>query len=668
MQRGSRTPRQFLISLVLVAAALTAALAWLGGRVLQQDRALETQRAQERLDSAANLVVAALARRLSELDYLLNSLATIQPNELPAAAVRRGAELPAGALLVVAVGDTIDAYPSARLIYYPVAGAVPDDPEAIFAAAESFEFVDKDYARAIEILQRLAKSSDEVVRAGALVRLARNLHKKGDIDRALRAYEELSTLGSRPVAEGIPAGLLARYARCELLERLNQTSRLKSEASALGLDLQRGRWRVHRTSYFYYSQAVARWLGAVDGGDEAASLAPDKDALGLAAGVQSIWDEWQRVQRGQADLAGSRTFWVDGRPVFALWRGAGDRLVALVGGPRYLEGDWLTSIQPLLARQGIGVALTDPNGRAIVDGTKDAPGPQVVRSVSETRLPWTLRIVSADPALDSSRTVSRRRLVLVELAVVGLILMAAAYVIGRAVTREIQAARLQSDFVAAVSHEFRSPLTVVRQLTELLASERAGRDEHERRKFYGVLAHEAQRLHRLVENLLDFGRMEAGARAYRMEPLEMTTLVREVITEFEQQVSDRGYRIELDTDGSASTLRGDREAIGRALWNLLDNAVKYSPDCRTIRVELARESGRVAIRVRDRGLGIPPAEQQAIFRKFNRGSAAEATNAKGTGIGLSMVRHIVEGHGGQILVESAPAAGTTFTMFFPIEA
>ena len=178
---------------------------------------------------------------------------------------------------------------------------------------------------------------------------------------------------------------------------------------------------------------------------------------------------------------------------------------------------------------------------------------------------------------------------------------------------------------------------------------------------------ESQRLHRLVEGLLDFGRMEAGATQYRMESIDSTRLVHEIVAEFQREVDERGYRVDLNDVASAAVIRGDREALGRALWNLLDNAVRYSPDCRTVRVDLRRSETHLMFAVHDRGAGIPPEERDMIFRKFARGSAARATGARGTGIGLAMVRHIVEGHKGTIHVESDPGTGTTFTVTVPLE-
>jgi signal transduction histidine kinase len=269
-----------------------------------------------------------------------------------------------------------------------------------------------------------------------------------------------------------------------------------------------------------------------------------------------------------------------------------------------------------------------------------------------------------NPRSELVQLAGRRPLLLTGLAIIGMVVLVGSYFIARAVTRELEVARLQSDFVSAVSHEFRTPLASICQLSELLADGRVS-SERRREEYYEGLRRESQRLHRLVEGLLDFGRMEAGAREYRFEFCDPATLVRQVVEEFEAEVAGRGYRIEISVNHHVPGVRADQEALSRALWNLLDNAVKYSPHCQTIWVEADGEGDEVEIRVRDQGLGIAESEQPQIFKKFIRGGSAQAAGAKGTGLGLTMVRHIVAAHGGQVRVESQPDVGSTFTILLP---
>jgi signal transduction histidine kinase len=160
--------------------------------------------------------------------------------------------------------------------------------------------------------------------------------------------------------------------------------------------------------------------------------------------------------------------------------------------------------------------------------------------------------------------------------------------------------------------------------------------------------------------------MEAGAQEYHFESIAPGALVHTVSDEFADKVKAQGYHLEITADPVLPDVRGDRDALGIALWNLLDNAVKYSPDSRTVWVEAACEGGQVAISVRDQGVGIAGDDQRQIFKKFVRTSGAKAAGIKGTGLGLAMVQHIVSAHGGDVRVSSTPGAGSSFTIFLPV--
>jgi signal transduction histidine kinase len=314
----------------------------------------------------------------------------------------------------------------------------------------------------------------------------------------------------------------------------------------------------------------------------------------------------------------------------------------------------------------VAVVLTDGAGHPILGTIPDGSSPQAVLPPDASGFPWTLRVTSTTVESGTSVAARQRRLQLVGLTMLLLLLGGSAYFTLRGVTRELAVARLQSDFVAAVSHEFRTPLASVRHLSDMLANGRVP-DAGQRQHCYDFLSRESERLEKLVGELLDFGRIEAGAYRYEFERVDATDLVRELVSEFQENVRAKGYRIELSVEMGSASVRADREALSRAIWNLLDNAVKYSPGADTIWVALALEGESAVIRVRDRGLGIALSEHKEIFQKFVRGSNARSEQIKGTGIGLAMVQQIVQAHQGEVRVESHPDQGSTFALRLPIE-
>lgn len=278
-------------------------------------------------------------------------------------------------------------------------------------------------------------------------------------------------------------------------------------------------------------------------------------------------------------------------------------------------------------------------------------------------MPWALQVYPAG-SNDFLGAVAQRGLLPWVLALLVLVWGVGAYFIWRAVSREIRVARLQTDFVSAVSHEFRSPLSTLGQISEMLTTDRFP-SEDLRRKSYTVLVRETERLRGLVEGLLDFGRLEAGQATYHFESIELGSFLESLVAEFEDRVSVSGYHIELSRPSEDIAARADRDALSRAVSNLLDNAVKYSPECYTVWVDVKRTGSRIAIAIRDRGLGIPAGEQHQIFERFVRGTNSSGRRIKGTGIGLAMVRHIMHAHGGEIVLVSEPGKGSCFTMTLP---
>jgi signal transduction histidine kinase len=637
--------RKTSILFLSVAALSVVALVWMGIRLLQQDRALEAQQLRERREAAADRLVASLEQILLAEERRLT--------ELPDRDLLPSAD---DAVWVVAGSSEFRIWPENTLLFYPAVPAGLEPPARLFAGAEKWEFQLRDYSRAVAELRPFSRSQEPAVRIGAQFRLARNLRKMGDIESALGIYDELSKPSDQPVfLSGVPSDLGARRARLVLLEKLGRQPELGVEAQNLLDALKARRWRLDRASYIYYRDLAARLLGR----EADADAAPQA----LAEAVLWLWQNRRSLADEEQGSAGRRSFRSHGTSLTVLWHAANKRLSAVVAGPGYQRSRWF---EPLLEGPDFGgarIGIRDPD-KTLVYGYESAAGSRVTsRLASVTGLPWDVAVVNTDLEADLSQFALRRRLIAVGLGMLALLVIASSYLIGRAVSRELAAARLQSDFVSAVSHEFRTPLTSMRQFTEMLVEDESLPPD-KRREFYGAQERATRRLSRLVESLLDFGRMEAGARPYRLEQLDAGRLVKATVEEFAQETNFSSMTMDCAVPDEGPLVKADREALAQALWNLLDNAVKYSGDRPIILVEV--EAGReVAIRVRDRGFGISPSEKSRILRKFVRGSSAKACGVKGTGIGLAMVKHIVDAHDGKLLVASEPGRGSTFTILLP---
>ena len=639
LARWLRPPGRTLTVFLCLMLVLGGTLGLLGWQLLKQDRALEGQRVQERVELAADQMAAALQRSLAELESHLNFVPGL------------GAKAPPDGVMVLRVTTrAVIAYPPDGLLYYPVVQTGEEPSAETFVAGETLEYQRNDPAKAAEVFRQLARSSHPGVRAGALVRLGRNLRKAGRHQEALQAYDALVQLGRTSVM-GLPAELMAREARGTVFEAIGKREELRQEASLVHSALWSGRWSLLRPAWEFHVEEARRWSGA------SPLTAREQNALALTVAAESVYGQWM----AEPESRGRQILRIEGEPVLISWTGASDRLDAVLAGPGYLVPTWTK----LLQSQRVQGALVDADGQVMI-GALNTIGPQAVRTTAATRLPGTLHATSADSVADDAGVAGRRRLLLSGFTVLALVLFAGSYFIMRSIDRERAVAKLQSEFVSAVSHEFRTPLTSLRQLSEMLSKGRVP-TEALRQQSYDILARESERMQKLVESLLDFGRIEARAFLYHYEHFDPVALVRDLVAEFQENVAAQGYGVELELAGAYPLIRVDREAIGLALRNLLDNAVKYSPDCRTIWVGIGRERDHLAIRVRDQGMGISPSEQEEIFQKFVRGTGSKAAHIQGTGIGLAMARHIIEAHGGEIRLESEPGKGSTFTILLPLE-
>lgn len=253
------------------------------------------------------------------------------------------------------------------------------------------------------------------------------------------------------------------------------------------------------------------------------------------------------------------------------------------------------------------------------------------------------------------------------LAALSILMIGGIFLTYRNISREMNLARLKSDFVANVSHELRTPLALIRLYAETLELGRLTAKE-KYQDYFRIIREESERLTALINNILDFSRIEAGRKEYEFKETNLPELVRSTLDSYRFQIEQNGFAFEENICNDIPPVNVDREAIARSLLNLVNNALKYSKDKKYIGVSLYRTNGSVKLEVQDHGIGIPPAEQDKIFEKFYRCGDPLVHNIKGSGLGLSLVRHIVRAHGGDVQVESSPDQGSKFIIALPLDS
>ena len=238
------------------------------------------------------------------------------------------------------------------------------------------------------------------------------------------------------------------------------------------------------------------------------------------------------------------------------------------------------------------------------------------------------------------------------------------FLVWRDTRREVRLADMRSQFVASVSHELKTPLTSIRRFAEIL--QKPSIDPQIHAECVDTIVNESERLTRLLNNVLDFSKAERGQKQYRMEPTRLPDVVAAAARTMQYPLAAQGFNLRVDIDKAVPQVRGDRDALEQAVLNLLTNAMKYSGHSRDIEVRLFPQNGDALIAVADHGIGIAATDVSRIFDRFYRAPVPENQSVAGTGLGLSLVEHIVKGHGGRVDVESQPGIGSTFSIRLPL--
>lgn len=255
---------------------------------------------------------------------------------------------------------------------------------------------------------------------------------------------------------------------------------------------------------------------------------------------------------------------------------------------------------------------------------------------------------------------------LILIGILDAVLMLGAWFIYRVIKKERELIVLRSDFVSNVSHELRTPLSLIRMFTETLEMKRV-RTEEKKHEYYGIILQETERLTRLVNNILNFSKMESNSRKYEFHLRSVNDIIRSTLKVYSYHLEAKGFAVTLDLAPGLPAVPIDEEAVAEALHNIIDNAIKYSADEKFLRIATSASPSEVNIEIEDHGIGISKEHQKKIFEKFYRVSQGLVHTAKGSGLGLTLVDHIVAAHQGTVTVRSEPGKGSTFVIALPLK-
>lgn len=654
------SPSQRLLGVFLVFILLPGLfLGVFSLRILRQEEQLVRQRAKENLERIAQEIGFRLQSEFKSWEEIISLAAESEspPAEYQPEVFRQALEETGGGVFLYHVEGGFDSFPYGALLYrfgrHGILQPPAIQPTPEIEKAESLEIKQKDYPNAILAYRKLLESATAEQRAELLNRLARTLRKAGRLDEASDVYRELQELKTAWIGV-LPADFIGRFELCDLAVESDKMTELADLSLELYGDLVRGKWLLDKSYYSYYSECCRSWCreSQVQEAEFNPIQMKEERKLALTQAAEEFMAEPRRILFG-----GKETY-------LCFWQT--DPSAALLVSEDFLGSQWWPQI---VSEQGkeLESVLYNSDGHVLFGSESSEASPlAVVQDIMIDNLPWRIQIWPANPEVVQKEVRQRKSLFIAVLAFIGVLLIFGSYITVRIVKRELEISRMRADFVSTVSHEFRSPLTGIRHLGEMLLDNRVT-DRTKQRGYYKMIVQESDRLTRLVENILDFSRMEEGRKEFRFRPLRTFAWLRELVKDFKAEIAAEGIDIVAGIPEDLPQISADKEALGSAVHNLLDNAVKYSPGEKTVWITVERKEGEIKIAVRDKGVGISEQDRKYIFDRFYRAKAEISKRVKGAGLGLSLVRYIVEAHSGRVECESRPGEGSTFSIHIPVE-
>ncbi len=641
----------FLVAIILPCSVLVA----LGVRMIGQERELSEKRLADEQRRAISQIRQELLARLEQIKFQEVAALASQPGGVP-----RGEYQNPGVVLVAPVERGRVVLPWETDLGVRRARQQLEQPQfaRTIEQGEREELVAKDLANATRLYQAAIEASRHPVQAAyARLLLARALHKFGQRREALIHLRRILAVPSQVTDEhGVAVSL---YAAARLLGG--------GLSHAAVLERLRGQLQAQR----WAPPAEAYMLRALV--DTLVASAPDSAVRAAASDLKQIVSD--RLRYVEQALAFQSDFPSLGlAPVVPTGSRNPDPKWIVYG-----QEAWLVSAAALPggssavvvavraadvfgSLEDAGVLSSSLAGAAQLLPDAESQGEPLGPGLAGLRV----RFSAAESGALANQWNLQRSFYLVTLLFVLSVTLLGAYLLWRDVRRDLRLAELRSQFVSGVSHELKTPLTAIRMFAETLSIGRSA-DPDQQQEYLDTIINESERLTRLLNNVLDFSKIEQGKKTYRFAPNSLADIVHASARAMQYPLEQQGFQLQLDVEDGMPPVRVDRDAIEQAILNLLTNAMKYSGEGRQIDLRLRKEDGRVLIEVSDHGVGIDPEQQARIFERFYRVPTPENQQVPGTGLGLTLVEHIAKAHGGRVAVKSAPTKGSTFTLDLPLE-
>ncbi len=594
-------------------------------------------------------------------------------------------------------------FPLAEHLFFPD-GSLPDSAVSStqfllnpnFRTAQQLEFQQKSYRKALSSYQRaMEQVNDRQLKGECLSAIARVQKKAKLLEEAIESYKKISEDYSRVrITDGIPLGLAARLELGLLYQEVGDILNAIKTYTELFSSLTNREWPLEEAAYVFFSETVKSSIQDIFSQDP---LPPEifafkKTYENLENEEQDRKEQTQRLllfqERAATDIQakmppsnrdssipskrcsveiGRNVYFVS---LFHLDQGKEsdyqERWGILLNASYIKDSLLQQSLQNHLPSGKSSWIIRGREGQTVLASENVPRGSLIVKTNFTDSFPdWILEFYHQETRLFETFLTSRRGIYFYVFLLIGGILIFGLILTVRAVSHELELARMKSDFVSTISHEFKSPLTSIRQLAEMLQTGRIPSEER-RQKYYDVLLEQSERLSLLTENILNFAKMEEGRREFVFERVDIKSSLKDLVSSVQERVRHEGFTVQLEVEDSLPPIMADRDAMTQAIHNLIDNAIKYSGKVKKIAVKSYKEDQNLVIAVQDFGIGIKKEERDKIFDRFYRGGDRLTLTVKGSGLGLTLVKLIIDAHHGSVQVESEPGQGSTFSVKLPL--
>jgi signal transduction histidine kinase len=561
----------------------------------------------------------------------------------------------------------------------------------LFTEAENFEFAQKDYPLAVELYKECTVyAPSDRYRAIAFEGLGRCLLSSKKYAEASKVYDDLSkNYGQYPNKAGHPYGIVAAFQLYEIAREKNDEENYLEILLNLYKQIRDGIWIINQPAYDFYVSEIESILsnGLVNGkfpgfqktyteiqkhqsSYRETLLFTDFLERNAVPGIKDKLSLPRSNNAGTQDrfpLASEDELFLISYTVLTDFQSGQNFYGGLCWDLNYLKDQIIPQILEDISKDsGLNFLIVNESARNIATGETQSTSEKSVALAFRTfPLPW--KLLASHPEIEAIEKSARREIFFYGffLTVIVALMLLGAVLIARDISRESETTLLKTEFVNNISHELKTPLTLIRLYGETL-QRKGNLTNREKEECYEIITKESERLSHLINNVLDFSRIETGRKEFDLRKGYLQDITRDTLESYSYHLEKKGFVIHSDIDRDLPEMNFDAESIASVLVNLLSNAMKFSPDKKEVTLKLFRDNGNAVLQVSDKGIGISQKEIPKIFKRFYQSENKNISESRGSGLGLTLVKHIVEAHGGIIKVESDVGKGSIFSVILPM--